>query len=243
MLGKLIQYDICRYKYYLYIYIAVPILALVTRFTNSIPDKSVAVVIIDKVLSGFTIGMIAGLFVNIIMRIFVRYDLSIFGDEGYLTHTLPVKRGDIYTAKGLSAIIIIVLSYLISALGFGIVTYGAFDLTHRYKAILISGSVALLEIFCIVFTVFLGITLGNRRNTHKKLYSIIYSVLIYIAEQLPILVVMLIMLGDVIFTENDDQINGMIANALYVCMAFYAVYCVVLFILGKKALEKGVNID
>ena len=72
MLGKLIQYDIYKYRYYLYLYIAVPILALVTRFTNSIPDKSVAVVIIDKVLSGFTIGMIAGLFVTIIMRIFVR---------------------------------------------------------------------------------------------------------------------------------------------------------------------------
>ena len=239
MLGKLMKYDLLKYKYYAYPYLLVPLFAVLTRITNAVPDKSVAMVIIDKFVSGATMGLTIGVGVNLIIRSFVNFDLSLYGDESYLTHTLPVRRADLYTAKGLSAIAVIVVSAIISSCGFCIVT--DIHLTERKVPVLTL--LMLTEIICITLTVYLGIILGNRKNTHKKVFSILYSVAVYIAEQALVFVYLLVKFGKVFFTVNDDQIPQQLFSSVYVMIVVYCVYCIMLFFLGRRALEKGVNVD
>lgn len=238
MLGKLMKYDLLKYKYFMYFMISAPLAALLTRLTNAIPDKSVAVVIIDKFVSGITIGICVGMLINVVMRIFVNFEKSLYLDESYLTHTLPVNRGTIFSSKTLSSVFVVTLTYAVCVLSLCIVdadSYAAFGL----KGMLL----VLLEVLCIVMTVFLGIIYGHRKNTKKKGFSVLYSFIIYVIEQLPLLGIVLIAFGDVMFTANDDAIPAKLSNYVFVFAGAYAVYVAVLYVLGKKALEKGVNVD
>ncbi|MBE6817186.1 MAG: hypothetical protein E7520_05745 [Ruminococcaceae bacterium] len=238
MLGKLIKYDLLKYKYFMLFMLSAPVAALITKFTNSIPDKSAAIVIIDKFMSGITIGLSIGLLINLFMRILVNFEKSLYLDESYLTHTLPVKRGTVYSSKALSSSLLITVSYAVCVMSLCIVDSESYA-AMGYRAMLL----ALLEIICIVMTAFLGIILGNRENSKKKGFSILFSVIIYFIEQIPLVAIIFIAFGNIIFTVNDDAIPQKLKNYMLVFAAVYAVYIAVLFVLGRKSLEKGVNVD
>ena len=105
MLNKLLKYDL-RYVYKILVvfYILTLIFALLTRLFSSI-DNSVLFYILSKICSGVTISFIFNILINSIMRVWVRFTKNIYGDESYLTHTLPVEKKKIYLSKFLSSVV------------------------------------------------------------------------------------------------------------------------------------------
>lgn len=241
MLGKLLKYDLAKYKTISLFYLIAPVLAFVTRLMNGIDNKSVAIVVLDKFVSGITIGILIGVAVNIVMRLFANFDLSLYGDESYLTHTLPVKRGTLYTSKALTGLIVTVYAYAIILLSVWIVTKGVFasPITETRVALLL----AFVQAVCILFTVYLGIILGNRKNTHKKLFSILYSVGIYMAAQIVVFLIVLAVDGGIVLNNLDAEPSPILLKLVIALTVVYAIYAAVLYVLGKKALEKGVNVN
>ncbi|MBQ7203150.1 MAG: hypothetical protein IJS03_03920 [Eubacterium sp.] len=246
MLGKLVKYDMLKYKSFLLFYLTVPVIATITHFTNAIDNKSVAMVIIDKTLSGCTIGLMLGLAINLLMRFFVNFNLSLFGDEGYLYNTLPVKRGTLYTSKSLTAVVSIIYAAVITIASILIIIGSAVGgVDAGWKVLLVAFVLGIAEMICIVLTVFLGIILGNRKDTHKKLWSIIFSVCMYAIEQAIPFAYIFIRFGNVILTENDDKLQEQMFGLGFILpmIAVYVAYSVIMYFLGKRALEKGINID
>ena len=55
-------------------------------------------------------SMVASILINTMMRSWIRFRDSIYKDESYLTHTLPVTKNNIYNSKFLQTLIFFVIS-------------------------------------------------------------------------------------------------------------------------------------
>ena len=71
-----------------------------------------------RLAAGLGIVVMGLCFFSVFVMIFVRYFKHMFTDEGYLTFTLPVSRGNIFLSKTLSAILWTVLTHIVLGLCF-----------------------------------------------------------------------------------------------------------------------------
>ena len=90
MLNKLLKYDL---KYMIrnmaIFYMLSIFFAITTRILFNM-EQSVIINIIGQISVGCMFAMIANTLINTIMRSWVRFRDSLYKDESYLTHTLPV---------------------------------------------------------------------------------------------------------------------------------------------------------
>ena len=95
MLSKLLKYDL---KYMIksmsVFYILAIFFAVLTRIFFSL-EKSVIITIIGQITVGCMFSMIANTLINTMMRSWVRFRDSLYKDESYLTHTLPVTKNEL----------------------------------------------------------------------------------------------------------------------------------------------------
>ena len=90
MLKKLLKYDlIYKYKVLIIFYVISIIVSILTRITT-MDNPSLAILVINKILCGPVIAFVVNIIVNTLMRSWVRFKSNVYGDESYLTHTLPV---------------------------------------------------------------------------------------------------------------------------------------------------------
>ena len=125
MLIKLLKYDL-KYmmKNMAIFYILSIFFAITTRVLFNLDDS-----VINKIISQISVGcmfaMIANTLINTIMRSWIRFRDSLYKDEAYLTHTLPVTKNDIYNSKFLQTLIFFLIS-LIGILIFVLYLYNTF---------------------------------------------------------------------------------------------------------------------
>ena len=113
MLMKLLKYDLKNmYKFLVVFYILSIFFALTTRLFFSIDDTTI-IKIIGQISVGCMFAMIANIFINNIMRCFVRFRDTLYKDESYLTHTLPIKKSEIYNSKFILSFITLLSSFLV----------------------------------------------------------------------------------------------------------------------------------
>ena len=123
MLNKLLKYDL-KYmmKNMVVFYILAIFFAITTRILFSI-NQSVIINIISQISVGCMFSMLANILINVIMRSWVRFRDSIYKDEAYLTHTLPVTKNDIYTSKFIQTLIFFTVSFIVVLLSLFIAYY------------------------------------------------------------------------------------------------------------------------
>ena len=115
MLGKLLKYDLKDLlKSISVFYILSFIGAVLTRIFCSLTN-TIIIEIIKQVCMGFMFSMLASSLINTLMRNWVRFKQTLYGDESYLTHTLPVKKSTLYLSKVLCGIITMLTSTLVIA--------------------------------------------------------------------------------------------------------------------------------
>ncbi|MDR2932029.1 MAG: hypothetical protein LBV27_02875 [Oscillospiraceae bacterium] len=127
MLGKLMKYEIkATSRTFLLLYIAVLFLAIVNRifysfdFIDRFSSFNVLMNMMVSLFTFFYILMIIALFVAVTIVVIQRFYKNLFGDEGYLMFTLPVKSWQLIVSKMLVAafwqfisIIVTIISILI----------------------------------------------------------------------------------------------------------------------------------
>lgn len=116
MLLKLMKYDLkAILKQMVFYYIGLVALGIVSKvliclFQNT---RFATISVIPTAL--FFVALYACLFVTMIISM-IRYYKNMLSDEGYLTHTLPVKRNTILFSKLISTIIVEIISVLVIAI-------------------------------------------------------------------------------------------------------------------------------
>ena len=123
MLKKLLKYDLeYIFKFLIIFYSLGLFFALFTRIFLSI-DNSLACYVIGKICSGTTISMIFSIFINNLMRLWVRFKTHFYSDEAYLTHTLPISKTVHYLSKIVTAVISVFTSVSVIGLSLFIAYY------------------------------------------------------------------------------------------------------------------------
>ena len=123
MLIKLLKYDL---KYMIknmsIFYILSIFFAILTRILFNI-EQSVIISIIGQISVGCMFAMIANTLINTIMRSWIRFRDSLYKDEAYLTHTLPVTKNELYNSKFIQTFIFFFISFIVIILSLFIAYY------------------------------------------------------------------------------------------------------------------------
>ena len=262
MLRKLLKYDLewC-YRPLIVFYILAIFLSIIVRIVESF-EQSLIVLIIDKICCGALIAVMISILINCFMRNWARFVRNIYKDESYLTHTLPVSKNKIYLSKILTAIITLLASFCVIILCFAI---GSLDKESWFilkasleqSAIYFDSSVFSL-IFVMIITVFfeflfmmmsgmLGIIIGYSSNNLKIIKSILIGFAIYItlsSMSVGALFIAGLINSDIMslfnkITVSSSALKGMMIVGILV----YAIYNLIIYFIGNKLLNKGVNVD
>ena len=263
MLNKLLKYDL-KYmlKNMLIFYILTIFFSITTRILLSF-NETIMISIIGKISIGCLIAMFFNVIINSIIRSWVRFKDSIYKDESYLTHTLPVEKKDIYESKFLQTFIFLIIGLLVILLGIFIAFYTKDNwllLTSLIDKLSINFNIPIvlflvlciimffLEMFNLVQSGFLGIILGYNKNNFKVALSMVYGFITYIITQVVVLILIFIpgLFNNefmALFTKNELPSSNIILVLAIVSIIVYILITFVMNIICVKTLNKGVNIE
>ena len=263
MLKKLLKYELKNNFNFLTIFYSLALFfAILTRILFSI-ENSLIINIIAQICSGITISMIFNILINNIMRIWVRFKQSLYGDESYLTHTLPIKKETLYTSKIINTIITLFTSILVIGLTLFIAYYSKDNLTlvknillpiaNTYNSTITKMLIALLIILFLEFaniiqTGFTGIILGHKMNNTKTGFSVLFGFGTYMAIQTIVLLIIFIVAlfnPDLMasFTSNNITNISILKTIIYLSSGIYTITFIINYLININIFKKGVNID
>lgn len=263
MLGKLLKYDLKNaYKGLIVFYSLSLFFAVLSRIFLSI-ENSFIMDIIGKICSGTTISMIFNILINNLIRLWVRFKNNFYGDESYLTHTLPVEKKTLYLSKTLASIITLFSSILIISLSLFIAFYSKENINLVKNLLLplatVYESTVITIVLAFIFVCFLemmnmlesgyvGIVLGHRKNNNKMLYSILFGFGTYLLTQIFAIVIVFIValfnkdLMNLFYTMDSLNVDT-IKLCIYLAIIIYTLNIFTLYLVNSKLFKKGVNVD
>lgn len=263
MLKKLLKYDLeSMFKVLTVFYILALFFAILTRLFLNI-DSSFIMNIIGKICSGATISMIASILINNLMRSWVRFKSNLYGDESYLTHTLPVGRRTLYLSKVLASAITLAISALVIALTLWIAYYSQ-ESIQSLKNVLLPiadayGSTIMKVLLSFLFIFFLelasalqsgytGIIIGHKMNNAKMPFSILFGFITYMLSQVSALLMLFIAalfnkdIMNLFFTTEMINLD-MIKTIINLAIIIYTTIFIIIYFINTSLFKKGVNVD
>lgn len=263
MLIKLLKYDL-KYmiKNMIIFYILALVFAILTRILFAI-DNSTITMVLSQISVGCMFGMMASVLINTLMRSWVRFRDSIYKDESYLTHTLPVKKSDIYNSKLIQTLIFYIISFAVIVIGLFIAYYtkdrwllikefiNGYTASINFSIPFFIISVLLiifLEIFNLLQCGYLGILLGYKRNNGKIGYSVLFGFISYMLTQSIVLITLFITglfnskIMD-LFSSNINLDSTTLKLLIIISILAYTLVIVIASFVAKKIFNKGVNIE
>ena len=263
MLKKLLKYDLKNiFKGLIVFYSLSLFFALLARLFLSI-ENSTIMYVIGQICSGVTISMIFNVLINNLMRLWVRFKQNLYGDESYLTHTLPVDKKTLYLSKILTGMVTLFVSILVIGLSLFIAYYSKENLeivknfllpvASAYDSTIIKILFSFLFVFFFQFVSalqsgFTGVILGHKMNNAKVGYSILFGFLTYMGTQIFGLLTIFVSslfnadLMNLFFTNtmiNVDVIKFVICLTIFI----YFVTFIVMYYINLNIFKKGVNVD
>lgn len=263
MLKKLFKYDAKNLYKFLIIFYALTIFFSITTRIFLEMKSTFMINLIANISKGFMYSMMASSLINTIMRSWVRFKETIYGDESYLTHTLPITKNTIFNSKYLLSLVSLLSTFLVIITGLLIAFYTPerivllkdyiLNLSNSLNAnvtiIIISILFILfLEIMCGMSSGLLGIILGHKKQNKKVGYSVLDGFLAYMVTQI-ISVLFLAISGtfnkeilDLFTTNNIPSIHALQLVLITGTLA-YLIINASLYIISTKLLKKGVNVE
>ncbi|MBR3844046.1 MAG: hypothetical protein IKM39_00900 [Clostridia bacterium] len=263
MLKKLLKYDLPYMFRYLAIFYTIGLVfALLTRLFLP-TEQSFLLHLLGKICSGVVLSMVINIIINSTLRLWVRFKGHLYGDESYLTHTLPVKKSTHYLAKAFSGMVGLFVS--VGVIGITLfVAYYSKENFELLKSILLpmeqlynsSWAVILLAVLLILFLEFAnvlqcgftGIILGHRRNRAKAGLSVLFGGLAFMVNQTLVVAAMGVA---ALFSQNFRNLFATqqmitvetIKQVIILSIIVYTLLAVAMAAVNIKLLNKGVNVE
>lgn len=239
------------------------ILALLTRGLSALAADSA---IIKFFVSTFQLTLIilaVTVLITSFTRNWIRLARNLYGDEAYLTHTLPVEKSIIYQAKFLNALLSVLIAVLADAACLLIVYYSpdsakllitSLNLTADVYQINLFGLCAAmitliaLEMLCLLLSGYTGIIVGHRSLEQRSLKSTLYSFGFYLGSQSAILLIILVIaLFDhpllMLFTSSQITDLAVLKTVIAIAGGGYLLICFLYYCIDQRLLAKGLNVD
>ncbi len=262
MLKKLLKYDLKNMlKSISIFYLLSIVFAITTRILEGL-NETIVVNIITQISMGIMFSMIASSIINTLMRNWVRFKQTIYGDESYLTHTLPVTKHQILTSKSLLSALNLLITFIVCIISLLIAFYTKDNIMYlKDLTTVISTSIDInpkvfivlvfmilyLEVYNIIISGYLGILLGHKKSNNKVGFSVLYGFITYILTQLIVLLCIYI-IGlfnqDVMNVFTSNNLNySIITPLIYTFTLIYIVIIYIVNIVSNKVFNKGVNVE
>lgn len=264
MLKKLLKYDLTSNFRFLTIFYSLAVFfALLTRIFVSI-ENSLIMDVIGKICIGATISMIFNILINNIMRFWGRFKQNLYGDEAYLTHTLPVEKQTLYLSKALAALIALFASMAVITLTLFIAFYSKTNLEILKNFLLTAATsldtniTALIFAFLFIFFLevahilqigFTGIILGHKMQNHKTLLSIAFGFAAYMVSQTFVLIVLFIValfspeLMNLFITNQATLSIDAIKITFFLSLFVYTALLFIVYFINVKLFKQGVDLE
>lgn len=256
MLSKLIKYDLkFIYKELAIFYIITLFFAIVAHLT----DREAGSPIIDTIhlfAQGACFGFCFGTFINATLRTWTRLRNNFYGDESYLTHTLPIARHTLWTSKFLTSLIVATITVLVSIIAFLIMFFSESFIREwglsdpvMLKFYLCFILAVICQIIFILQCGYTGIILGFKHNNSHTLHSVIYGLAIYFLGGFGTIILSFLLWSTFDSTIADALFRGVISDAnsflklLLGIATIYLVLIVATYFINNRLLAHGVNVD
>lgn len=260
MLKKLLKYDLKAVGNTLFpIYGITIALAVLARIFIQIKDMSAVFRLPMALVTGLSLLLTMAIpFVTFIVGI-DRFNKQITKDEGYLTHTLPVKKHTIITSKLITQALTQIVSFMVSFLSICII--GNIKLTEIKEVLeaiikliteysiatpIIVILLVLVGYAVITLLIYTAISFGQRHATNKGKFAILYGAILYVIQQLFTAMVFTPLLNNESFIAELEKTlpSATVLNiSLGISLAVLVITAVVYFILTTKNLEKKLNLE
>lgn len=262
MLGKLLKYDFIKlFKVLVIFYLLALFFAVSARLLLNIEGEMIWF-ILGQVAIGAMWGMAVSGIVNSITRTCIGFRNSMYGDESYITHTLPVKTSTLFVEKFILGTLATFFSLVIAILAVYIAYFPFHELGDLLSIITITtGSskmaagfflfaIFFVEILAIYSVGMVGIVFGFKMNSKKNLWSVIYGFILYLLTQ-GFIVGCVALLGifkpDVMKIFSGANINYITPEAIKLAaitmVVGYAASTIILQFIAERSVKKGVNVE
>ncbi len=257
MLGKVLKYDLkWMAKYLIPLYIIILAGSFVIRALDLLQNQFDFIAVFYGIMSViFVMTLIVGFVYMAFMNI-KRYLDNLFKDEGYLTHTLPVKKGTLLLSKLLTVTITFISTIVVFMLSIFIAYYVPvlLDAFHNlidyistnnlgmfFIAILL---VLILEYFFYMFLIFASISIGYSKNGNKNINSLIYAIILYVLVQIVnfifLFIFFLLNVGN--YEEIGEQIE-LINTFMFSMAGLELIYVGILYYISYRWMNKKLNLQ
>lgn len=260
MLKKLLKYDIKSLGHtMLPIFGATILLAILTIMFQELSDLTPIFRLPKGIITILSVIMTLGIvFITYYFGI-EKYYKHIVKDEGYLIHTLPVKKSQIIISKLISQILFQIVSIIVLIISLCIITRtditevfdaiaNIFEYFTHYSITILILLISIMTITYIVSTllIYLAISFGQKHSANKLRNSIIYGIIIFIIQQL----VTSFAISPILFNKEwmtelnktfpvEHVLNILLLSAIGIDIIISIVY----FYLTKINLEKKLNLE
>lgn len=218
MFLKLFKYDFKAVCFkFLPILIIVPLLAVLVRILNYVKFDYFLGDLIKTLVNVMFVFCCSLLMLYGTILVILRYANSLYRNEGYLTHTLPVSKHKLLLSKILISVVFNVISccysiicLFIAYLSKSFINEFTLFISELLEIEITSGSVLtfILLFLLLIFVslqgtivIFFGIALGHTHNKHKTVMSIIYCIALNYALNI------ILVVPTVIFTISFSTSN------------------------------------
>ena len=265
MLTKLLKYDLKKIFKFISVFFALALFfALLSRLFRNLGD-SLMLLILTSICNGAAISMMFSILINCLMRSWVLFRNTLYADESYLTHTLPVKRETLYASKAITGLLTLLASFawILLTLAVMYCSTGTLDTIRAFLSpfaamfdvstpVLVSVFLLILflEFFAILQWGFLGIVTGHRLNRGKVGFSVLFGFAAYLLAQVfQLLLILIVALTDSSVMEvfRTSDFSAISVNAaqtvVIVGVAGYLILLTLGYVLNRTLLKRGVNVD
>lgn len=262
MLGKVFKYDMKGMaKRLLPLYGLLIIIACLTRGMTALASKFTIFSTISGILLFITIlGMIGAFFYTFFTAV-MRFYKSVMKEEGYLIHTLPIKKSTFVFSKTAVAtlfmfftIIVVLLAILILVKDYHVFSIMYTTIVEQFTKVGISvpGFLTYMIFMMIIGFIssilffYCSLCLGQTRSDKKLTYSIVYGLIVYMASQAFSSVILFgYMLINPSFasTTNATITPPEFYTVLGISAVLSIIYVVSYFIISTQTLENKLNME
>ena len=261
MLSKLLKKDLHRNMRWLWVlFVATLVMAVLNRGCKELAKQ----VMFFQILGIFVDTLFYAAMVNGIvqpcLRNFMNFTKSFYGDESYLTHTLPATKAQLITSKFLTALIEITLGFVVAVASLLIVfwTPDMFDFLQGLIFMLVGANLSavlvlalfvglvLVEFLMFIAIIFFAIVVAYRAKEKRVLKTFLYTCVMAFVAITILSVAMLIVLAvnGIDLSAKTLSLNGAaLLGLLSTGIVIYSLITVAMYCLAKHEFNKGVNVD
>lgn len=255
MFKKLLKYDLkYLFRRTFVLFIVVFGLSIFKRITDLLPNNRLTSIISGSVTFLF-IGSLFVLPIFCFVMTLQRYRRNMLSDEGYLTHTLPVKESKILLSKLVANLIISIASVLMVVAGLLIalatgdffvdagefireVFYDIANISSGWVALYLILGIIIIILGIVLATIFIPLcqTLSTLFEDKRGLFTILFMFVIMVGMEIIMSIVNLIIMSAVrnIALSNGAVAGVMIIYIFVITAGIVAMYFGILAIIKKR---------